>query len=165
VSQKTVFNKTRIKLYLDIVLIAVYVILMEPHFTGETWHEWIGLAIGGAIIIHLVLNWKWVVKVTQRFFFGKLKSKTRISYLLNLGLFISFMTIILSGIIISHNLNTIEALGLDRQVQGTWKQVHSWAAGVVLLLVGAHLGLHWRWIVTSSKRYLLHLRPSSDLAA
>jgi hypothetical protein len=41
-------NGMKIKLLLDITLTIAYVVLMKPVFTGESWHEWLGLAIGGA---------------------------------------------------------------------------------------------------------------------
>ncbi len=166
------FNKTKTKLCLDIALTTAYVVAMEPRFTGETWHEWLGLALGGAAIIHLLLNWKWVLNVTRRFF-HKLQRQVRISYLLDLALFISFAAVILSGIMISRNLQTAATLGLSFEAQRTWRSIHAWAPQVALLVVGVHLGLHWQWVISTIRRYLPRIRvhrsagqqPSSEVRA
>jgi cytochrome b561 len=166
------FNKTKTKLCLDIALTAAYVIAMEPRFTGETWHEWLGLALGGAAIIHVLLNWKWVLNVTRRFF-HKLQQQVRIDYLLDLALFASFTVVILSGIMISENLRTAETLGISFEAQRTWRSIHAWAPQVALVIVGIHLGLHWKWIADTTRRYLPRIRirrpvgqlPSSELHA
>lgn len=166
------FNKTKTKLCLDIALTTAYVVAMEPRFTGETWHEWLGLALGGAVIVHLLLNWKWVFNVTRRFF-HKLQRQVRISYLLNLALFVSFAAVILSGIMISRNFQTAATLGLSFEAQRTWRSIHAWAPQVALLVVGVHLGLHWQWIISTIRRYLPRIRvhrpvspqPSSEVRA
>ncbi len=150
------FNKNKIKFYLDVVLIAVYVVLMEPQFTGESWHEWVGLAIGGAVLIHLALNWKWIVTVTRRFF-GHVARQARINYLLNLLLMVSFTLTVVSGIMISKNLNTAQALGLSATASRNWHAIHVWIPDVTLLIVGVHLALHWNWIVYTSKRRLFKM--------
>jgi hypothetical protein len=158
------FSKTKTKFYLDILLITAYVVSMKPMFTGESWHEWLGIALGGAAIIHILLNWKWVVNVTQRFF-GKLPWQARINYVLNLLLLISFTLTVASGIIISRNLNTIQVLGIGGTAAQNWKAIHIWIPNVTLIILGIHLALHWNWITHTSKRYLFNWKLQSRRAA
>ncbi|HEX3051590.1 MAG TPA: DUF4405 domain-containing protein [Aggregatilineaceae bacterium] len=150
------FNKNKIKFYLDVVLITAYVVLMEPQFTGESWHEWVGLAIGGAVLIHLALNWKWIATVTRRFF-GHVARQARINYLLNLLLLVSFTLTVVSGILISKNLSTAQALNMSMDASRNWREIHVWIPDVTLLIVGIHLALHWKWIVYTSKRRLFKM--------
>jgi hypothetical protein len=151
------FNKTLTKLYLDIALMIAYAVSMKPMFTGESWHEWLGLVLGGAAVIHLLLNWKWVVAVTRRFF-TKAGRQARINYVLDLLLFVSFTLTVMSGVIISKNLNTVQAVGLSAQAMRNWREIHVWIPNVTLLIVGIHLAFHWKWIVHTSKRYLFNVR-------
>lgn len=144
---------SKIKLALDVLLTVAYVIAMEPRVTGFSWHEWLGMALGGAAVIHILLNWRWVFHVTRRFF-NHVGWQARINYILNLALFVSFFTLVGSGIIISENLNTIEALGMSRDTSMTWKEIHVWMPEVTLIILGIHLGLNWKWVVNTTRRAL-----------
>ncbi len=152
-------STTRIKFLLDAGLTTAFVVAMKPAFTGESWHEWLGIGLGVAAIVHLLLNWKWVLNVTRRFF-KRLPRQARINSILNLLLFVSFFLTMISGIMISKNLNTAQALGLSRDASTNWKQIHVWIPNVTLLIVGVHLALHWKWITHTARRFFaLKLRP------
>lgn len=158
-------NMNKTKFVLDILLTAAFVVSMKPVFTGENWHEWIGIGLGGAAIIHILINLKWVISVTRRFF-GKVPRQARINYLLNLLLFVSFFLTVISGLMISKNLNTAQALSLSRDASMNWKQIHAWIPNVTLLIIGVHLALHWKWIAHTGQRFFalkprLHARSRS----
>jgi hypothetical protein len=36
-----------------------------------------------------------------------------------------------------------------------WIDIHDWAGVALIVIIGLHLVLHWRWIVTMSRRALL----------
>jgi cytochrome b561 len=160
-AHKAKFSMTKIKFLLDIGLTTAFVVSMKPVFTGQNWHEWIGIGLGGAALLHILLNLKWVINITRRFF-GRVPRQARINYVLNLLLFVSFFLTVISGLMISKNLNTIQALGLSRDASMNWKQIHVWIPNVTLLIVGIHLALHWKWIAHTGKRFFAlkpHLRP------
>ncbi|HML21123.1 MAG TPA: DUF4405 domain-containing protein [Aggregatilinea sp.] len=129
-----------------------FIVALEPQSTGQYWHEWLGIGFGVAVIVHILLSWKWVVSVTRRFF-GKTSGQARINYLLNLVLLLAMGTVVVSGLIISRNLPIAETLGVSSQTQHTWEELHRWSPQVALLVLGVHLGLHWKWIVATIKRY------------
>lgn len=144
-------NKMQTKLYLDIILVVAYLIIMEPLFTGLKWHEWIGLALGGVFIIHIILNWKWVVECTKRFF-KKMSPRLRVNYIINFILLIAAIFLLLSSIAIAKNIDFSWFGWIGLYFSFTWLKVHV-ASSFVLLFIGAiHLGLHWKWIVTTVRK-------------
>jgi hypothetical protein len=39
----------------------------------HTWvdlHDWVGLTLGAVVVVHLALNWRWVVEQTRRLLAG-----------------------------------------------------------------------------------------------
>ena len=76
------------RLLLDLSTFVALLVVSAPHFTGDAIHEWLALALSGAIVFHLLLNWKWIVEVTSRLFTKSAKN-LRFGYFLNWGLFVS----------------------------------------------------------------------------
>ena len=143
-SQKT-------NLYVDIAILVGFLVAYEPALTGIAIHEWLSLAFASALILHLLLHWDWVVQVTLKFF-RKLFHSSRLNYILNLALLIDFVMILLSGLLISRTV--LPAIGLQTANDPAWRFLHSSAADFSLLLLGLHLALHWKWILSTTKRYL-----------
>lgn len=62
-------KKNYIKITLDLLLAITFVLLMKPRvFNGITFHEIAGVVIGVAILIHIGLNYQWVVNTTKKIF-------------------------------------------------------------------------------------------------
>ena len=100
IMQRLKLSSTVRNLLVDTAIFAGFLLATDPHATGQTIHEWLGIAFGAAIITHLLLHWKWIVSVVRRFF-SKLPGQVRINALLNSLLFIAMTLIIFSGIMIS----------------------------------------------------------------
>lgn len=141
----------KLNLYLDLVLVVGFLITMEEKLTGQTLHEWLGIALGASLVVHLLLHWNWIVVVTQRFF-RKIPRPTRLNYTLNTAFFAAFTLIIFSGLMISESVTGI--LGLTGSQDPFWKMLHFTASNTVLVLVGLHIALHWQWVVNAFKRYV-----------
>ncbi len=144
-------NSNRTKLLLDIGTFLAFLITMDPHFSGLAIHEWLSLALAGTIIVHLLLNWEWIVNVTKRLFV-KATNGARINYVLNWLLFIDGILIMLSGIMISES--AMPALNIVLPMNFAWRSLHDMSANLALLIMGLHLAMHWNWIVTTFKRML-----------
>ncbi|MBE0671342.1 MAG: DUF4405 domain-containing protein [Anaerolineales bacterium] len=142
-------NSNRTKLLLDIGTFLAFLITMDPRFSGLAIHEWLSIALAGTIIIHLLLNWEWIVNVTRRLFV-KATNGARINYVLNWLLFIDGILIMLSGIMISES--AMPALGVTLPMNFAWRSMHDISANLALLIMGLHLAMHWNWIVTTFKR-------------
>jgi hypothetical protein len=143
------FKQNRTKFLLDIAIFVAFLITMDPRTSGIAVHEWLTIALSATIIVHLLLNWKWIVQVTKRLFTGGLNG-SRVNYILNWLLFFDGILIMLSGIMISEAV--IPALGFTLPENFTWRGLHDFSANISLLLMGLHLALHWNWIVSIVKR-------------
>lgn len=143
-------NSNRTKLLLDLGTFAAFLVAMDPRSSGIAIHEWLTIALAAMIIVHLLLNWNWIVEVTKRLFTKGLNG-SRINYILNWLLFIDGILIMLSGIMISETV--VPTLGLTTlPMNFTWRSLHDMSANLSLILMGLHVALHWNWIVTTVKR-------------
>ncbi len=142
-------NSNRTKLFLDIALFTAFLITMDPRFSGLAIHEWLSLAAGATVIVHLLLSWSWIVEMTKRIF-GKGLNGARINYILNWALFFDGILIMLSGILISKT--AMPTLGIVLPTRHAWRTLHDMSANLALLIMGLHIALHWNWIVTTFKR-------------
>lgn len=142
-------NSNRTKLLLDIGAFAAFLIGMDPRSSGIAVHEWLTIALAATIVVHLLLNWGWIVEVTKRFFV-KSTNGARINYALNWLLFIDGILIMLSGIMISETV--VPALGLTIAPNFTWRGLHDFSTNFSLFLMGLHMALHWTWIANTVKR-------------
>jgi hypothetical protein len=127
------------------MLTIVMLLLMDPRsFYGISFHEWAGLIIGIFFILHKLLNWGWIKKVTLSFF-RKCHWRSRINYVLDILLLAGLTLMILSGIAIAR---TIDFSWLD--LGGTrifWRVMHTSSSFITLALFGIHLGIHWNWVL------------------
>lgn len=126
-----------------------FVLLMNPRvLNGLPFHEVAGLVIGAAILVHIGLNYRWVIKTTKKILDPKLPQKTRFSYLLNILLLISMAGVIITGIFISRVVLPSLAIQGGHWIRG----LHSFFADATLALVGLHIGVHWQWIMSICKK-------------
>jgi hypothetical protein len=144
-------NLTRIKLTVDLLIFAAFLIAMDPRSSGIAVHEWLATAALAALIVHLLLSWDWIVQISRRFL-GRVNLQTRINYVLNWLLFIDGSIMMLSGFMISEAV--LPSLGVTVPRNFAWRPLHDMTANLFLLLLGLHTALHWGWVVESFKRYI-----------
>ncbi len=72
-----VSSRTKMKIFIDILIFAGFVVAWDPHSTGIAVREW--LTIGGitALVVHLLLSWTWIVEIGVRFF-GRCRARARL---------------------------------------------------------------------------------------
>lgn len=146
----------------DIAIFLAFLVAMNPHATGISVHEWLGIAFGGAILTHLLLHWQWLVNITRRFF-GQVSKGARLNYVLNLLFFIDMTIIIFTGIMISES--ALPTLGITLANGFAWRGLHTTAANLALPILGLHVALHWRWIVNTTKSYFRKTQPATPRVA
>ena len=155
-------NLTKIKLILDLLIFIAFLIAMEPRSSGITIHEWMATSLIAVLIVHLLLSWDWITRLTRRFI-GKMNNQSRINYVLNWLLFIDGSIIMLSGFVISESL--MPHLGIQFPRNFAWRGLHEFSTNLFILLLGLHTALHWNWVVDAFKRYVfqpvLRLFPSN----
>jgi len=102
-----------------------------------SFHEIGGLCVFCMFLIHNILNFNWIKNVTKRLFGKETPSKLKFQWIVNALLFLSFLTIIITGLMIAKTL--------PFRINGfaSAKQIHYFAAALSIILMGIHLGLHW----------------------
>ena len=130
----------KIRTFLDIMLFITTVLLISTNITGHLLHEILGITICVLVILHLILNRKWIVNVTKNI--TKTKNNIKILYIVDILTFISYLGAILFGILISNqifdfNTNGNTYLMLLHHVFGR--------LAIVMMLI--HLGIHLKIII------------------
>lgn len=154
-------SRTTVNLLLDSAIFVAFLAATSPRLTGLAIHEWLSIALGAAIVTHLLLHWSWIVQVTRRFF-GKLTWAARVNYVLNSLIFVAFTTAIVTGLLISEVALPLFGVRLGRD--GLWMALHRMASDATVVLAGLHIALHWRWVVSATRR-LFARRARADHAA
>jgi len=143
------------KFFLSLALTILMLLLMDPRsFYGLAFHEWAGLIIGIFFILHKILNWGWIKKVTVGFF-RKCTGRARLNYILDVLLLAGMILMILSGIAIARTID-FSWLNLGGY-RVFWRVMHTSSSFITLALFGIHLGLHWNWV-----RKRLHLKLAKN---
>lgn len=150
--------KTIRNFIIDFVIFIAFLLAAEPHITGDTIHEWLGLGFFVTAMAHLLLHWGWVTNSVKKFFM-KMPALTRINSIVDFSIFVAFTVITFTGIMMSKSV--LPTLGISASRGGVWKQIHSLASDVTVFLVATHFALHWSWITGVLRRYvgapLMHL--------
>jgi hypothetical protein len=157
--QRMMQEKQKTRWIIAAVLFGGFLLALCLDLTGLPVHQWLGLAIGALACYHLAAHGRWVVAVTGRLF-GRTSRQARRFYAIDAGLAVGFVSILVTGLVISTWLN------LALASYAGWRAVHVAASILTLALVIAKIGLHWRWIVAVARRSIFlglgaHARPDS----
>jgi cytochrome b561 len=152
----------RFTFLLDLVMLISACALQIVPFTGGLAHEWLGLAFGAMMIVHLLLSWPWVAAQSTRLFTAK-SLRTWANYLLNALLFVIFVCLIVSGIFISEDaVPAITATHRIVRADSPWEAVHGRSSDYAVILVGLHLALNWDWSLAASRQVFRRIRASAS---
>ncbi|URZ07018.1 DUF4405 domain-containing protein [Clostridium felsineum] len=137
-----------LKFTLDLLMGIIFLLVFNSKFLHvHGIHEIIGVIIGAAVVVHMILNIKWIKNMTLAVFNKKMAVRARLVYFLNIITFIDMIIIIISGLAISKflfpNLGIYNGLFNER--------THITSAFIGLALIGIHLGLHWKWVINVFK--------------
>jgi predicted ferric reductase len=115
-------------------------------------HEWLAIAFAVLVGLHLLVNWRWVVKTLRRVVIPDSR-RARINAVLN-GTLFSMMTLTLfSGLAISEVVMPL--VGVTTSSLRAWRQLHNVLASVGLGVVGFHVALNWDWIAGVVRKGIL----------
>ena len=141
--------KLKKKLILDTILALTMLVVMVPALSGVFLHEWIGVVIAAGLVVHLVLNRKWITGVSKKFF-GPMTLELRLSYLMNGMLGLAMGLTLVSGVLISQYLFT----ALNAADLALWTIIHAVASRATLGITIVHVLLHLSWIKNALKQAL-----------
>src|SRR5665213_3807923 len=146
-------SRLRFVFWLDATLLISVCALETVPFTGMIVHEWLGLALAGMIVAHLLLSWTWIATSTRRFVTAA-SSRTRVNYVLNWCLFSCVTAVIYSGILISRQ--AIPALTMkepdDIEATFRWDRIHDRFSNFVVIFAALHLAINWDWSVAAARK-------------
>ena len=131
---------------IDGVLFIGFLATFFLDITGLAWHQWLGVGVGSIALYHLLIHWKWVSTVTKRLF-RRTSQQSRLYYLIDWSLLVSFLLIGISGLVIS--------TWLDFELGNylIWKDMHVYGSVASLLIILLKIAAHWRWIVNTASKY------------
>ena len=160
---------TKSNLVLDLTIFSAFLVLSNPHLTGNSIHEWLGISLSAGIITHLLFHWQWLVRIASEFF-KKLIHRSRLNFVIDSLFFIAMTGSIFSGILISKDV--LQLFGIQLNASQGWRSIHSLTSEASLIVLGLHIALHWKWIVSNLGRYivspvanLLRRQPASGTLA
>jgi hypothetical protein len=136
----------------DLAIFATFVLVMDVPLTGLAVHEWLGIAIAVGLIVHLVQHTNWIATTTRRMF-AATSWRNRLNYLMMVALFLAFVTVIASGLIISEV--ALPWLGISTNPATFWVWLHLASVSAVIWLTALHVALNWKWIAITARRYLV----------
>ena len=132
-------------MFLVLIMVIITPYLLESRFgtltrsqyflfdgwNAGTWHQRLGWLLTGLMVLHLLLNYKWIIATTKNL--GKVTKACRVNYFVML-LLIGFMTAsIVSGAIWGSQ---------GRNASDTVRMVHTLTSWAAVWVVGTHIGLH-----------------------
>ena len=145
-------SSTQIRVWVDLVFFIGMVLVLAPQATGIPFHEWASFLIIIPFFVHLIMDWKWIVNITKRIL-KRIPGEARFNYVLDWLLFVLFVVATFTGVVISEA--ALPALGIDMVIDPFWSALHDISANLLMVVIGIHLAMHWKWIVTNMKKYVL----------
>ena len=149
--------KLQATFWLDVTLLASVCALETVPFTGLVIHEWLGLAVIGMVLAHLLLSWSWIAAHSRRWFSAQ-STRGRVNYLLNLSLFAAMTALIFSGILISQKaIPALTGTKVAPDMDFRWDAIHDRCSNFVLILAGLHLAINWDWALAAGRKIFRRL--------
>ena len=160
-SAKPAHWRLKITFWLDVALLASVCALQTVRFTGLVLHEWLGLAMVGMVLAHLLFAWSWIASQSRSLLAAQ-SVRSRINYLLNLTLFAGVTAAIFSGLLISQKaipalIGTKAAPDMDWR----WDTLHNDFSGAVLILCAFHLAINWDWVLAALMKFFSRVREGA----
>lgn len=148
------------KKFLDVALLIIFLLTMSFYFLPRILHEIFGLIMATAVFAHVFIN-------RRRFFSmfkGSLSAKKIFSNAVNIFLIGIFITILITGVCMS-NYIFHDFIPMELRRNMTFHQLHVALPYVMMILIGLHIGLHWRELREKFLRFIKNSLAEKILAA
>ncbi len=125
----------KFKIIIDMLLFIITIALFNIGLVGNLMHEILGTVMAILIVVHIILNFKWIKQVTKNF--KKTNAKTKIMYIVDIFIMIIYLGTIICGILIANeifNFHMSSSLGLVL--------THLTLGRLAIITMFIHLGLH-----------------------
>ena len=128
-------KKIILQRWLDIIMLILILFLYNKYIVSMILHEIIGSVILIIMVIHIVLNFKAICGMKRNY--NKIPSAMKIGLLIDIMLFIDFIALGISGIMISKKLFYMISCGGQMA-----EVIHCFTGALSIILLGIHIGLH-----------------------
>lgn len=135
--KQSVKTSTVIRITLDILMILLLITLYSKNVISLMYHELAGIGIFILFFVHLVFNRKWISGLFHRKQKTGKAAKPLIIKIVNILLAISWLGVLITGILVSKKLFAIQISSLN-----PW---HFFISALALIITGVHFGLHWKY--------------------
>lgn len=125
----------KFKILIDILLFIITVLLADIEIIGNLNHEILGVTIGILILIHILLNFKWIKQITKNL--KKVNIKTKIMYIVDICTMLIYLGAIICGMLISDKLFNFN---MSSSLYIVIAHLIFGRLAIIIMLV--HLGLH-----------------------
>lgn len=147
------------KYILDIVITITLLLLMRIKFLNFNLHELIGLLTLILFIVHKFFNYKIIIQTIKKWKLFNIK--TKLGFILDVILFIIFLFMIISSIMISNKIFGF----LNIESGNIWSDIHHLSAYLMFIVISIHIGFHYKSLLllvekklkvknTKTKKYL-----------
>lgn len=126
--------KKRLRIFIDITMTILLIILMGYYITETKIHEILGITLFVLFSVHNILNIKWYKSIFE----GKYSFQRIFHIIINLLLLIAMFGMMISSIMLTINVSTIV---LGRKLHMIF---NSW----LFILISIHIGLHFNGLMT-----------------
>ncbi|NTW45175.1 MAG: DUF4405 domain-containing protein [Anaerolineaceae bacterium] len=171
-------NKTKNNFWLDVTIYIVFLItiltgfflwLVIPHqldiaFLGVSRSVWItahicfGVVGLAGVVMHIVWHWGWLKALRGRPL-GGLQKKLRANRVVDRTMWIAYIATNVFGAI-----SWVLHLGLDTYIVRVPDRLHVVFGVMWTILLIVHLVLHWKWIASTTRRYIhVNFRRSNNI--
>jgi len=141
--------KKRIKILVDACMGIMLILLFPTAKVSPTLHIFLGYALIPVIVVHLLLNCKWLFSAVKNLLCGKLQPKARYMLMLVVGLMIAFAICCYSGIVIYQSdyypLSHAYLEAINTSMRFLYF-LHGISSVACVILTVFHARVHWKYI-------------------
>lgn len=142
-------RSARRKYWVDLALLAAWMVAAVPGATGVPVHEWLATGLVIVLVTHVVMHWSWLGRHLLRV---RLRPRNQVFRLLDAVMWVLAVAVMLSGFVISEAV--LPALGIEVTQTTLWMRVHSLSSMLLLVVLASHLLSHWDWIISQTRAVL-----------
>lgn len=139
-------RKQAIRLSIDGSMFVLLLWVMAHTLTGNTLHEWSGIALTALFVAHFVLNATWI----KRLFKGRYNFRRTFGTVVNILMLAAVLTLIAASLPISSEVFPWFHLFADEMLPA---QIHILAGNWLFVLAALHLGTQWHRVQPFLPKY------------
>ena len=148
-----------LKLILDLLMFITLMLLYSKNVISLTFHELAGLIVLFVMLIHVLINGKWVFAVTKKMLDKSFSARTKVLWVTDFLLLVCTIAMIVTGLLISKALLPDFLGGHNSLIP-----LHFFFSAIMIILLGIHIGFHFKYIANVIMKKREHKTVSKVIA-